>query len=149
VGRDIAPRFCSLSNASRRTASAGPQKISISSAATAPSAGVRHMHIVVQFRAVRSLDIPPPLGHGMVGGVAVRQKNLPGPQIKRQKAMCCDSVAMRAVSSRCQLKSLRDERWRRPLKPWEGEQKKGPIPAVQSYGCLRSSRVVVLRVFST
>ena len=51
----------------------------------------------------------------MVGGLAACQQYLPGPQIKRQKAMCCDSVAMRAVSRCCQLKSLRNERWRRPL----------------------------------
>jgi hypothetical protein len=84
----------------------------------------------------------------MVGGLRFAREICRGPNFKRQKAMCCDSVAMRAVSSRRQLKSLRDERWRLPLKPWEGEQKKGPIPAVQSYGCLRSSRVGVLRVFS-
>jgi hypothetical protein len=54
-----------------------PQKISISSAATAPSAGVRHMYTVVQFRAVRSLDIPPALGRGMVGGSQFSQKSLP------------------------------------------------------------------------
>jgi hypothetical protein len=44
----------------QRLASALSQKISITSATTAPSEGVRHMHIVVQFRAVRSLDIPRP-----------------------------------------------------------------------------------------
>jgi hypothetical protein len=38
------------------------------------------------------------------------------------------SSEMRAVSSRRRLKSLREERWRRPLKPWEGEQKNGPTP---------------------
>ena len=58
---------------------------------------------------------PPPLGRGMVGGLAACQQYLPGPHIRRQKAMCCESVAMHAVSSRCRLKSLRDERWRRPL----------------------------------
>ena len=51
----------------------------------------------------------------MVGGLAACQQYLPGPQIRRQKAMCCDSVAMRAVSRCCQLETLRDERWRRPL----------------------------------
>jgi hypothetical protein len=85
--------------------------------------------------------------HG--GGGCSSPENLPGPHIKRQKAMRCDSVAMRAVSTRCQLKSLRDERWRRPLKPREGQQKNGPTNPVQSYGCLRSSRVGVPRVFST
>jgi hypothetical protein len=81
----------------------------------APSASVRHMHIVVKFRAVRSLNTPPPSDAAWWGGSRFSQKNLPRPHIKRQKALRCDSVAMRAVSSRCQLKSLRDERWPRPL----------------------------------
>ena len=34
---------------------------------------------------------------------------------RRRKATCCDSVAMHAVSRPCELKSLRNERWRRPL----------------------------------
>ena len=48
--------------------------------------------------------------------------------------MCCDSVAMRAVSRRRQLKSLRDKRWRRPLNgrkidlcPNGGGRGRGPI----------------------
>jgi hypothetical protein len=57
----------------------------------------------------------PALGHGMVGGLRFTRKICRGPHIKRQKAMCCDSVAMRAVSSDQQLKLLRDERWREPL----------------------------------
>ena len=92
---------------------------------------------------------PPPLGRSMVGGVAVRQKNLPGPHFPFQASdNCCDSVAMRAVSSRCQLKSLRNERWRRPLSH-RRRAEEGPSIPVQCYGCLRSNRVVVLRVFST
>jgi hypothetical protein len=75
---------------------------------------IQHIHIVVQFRAVRSLAIPPPSDAAWWGGVAVHPENLPGPQTSAS-AMCCDSVAMRAVSTRCQLKSLQDERWRRPL----------------------------------
>jgi hypothetical protein len=64
----------------------------------------------------------------MVGGVRFARKFCRAPY-QGQKAMCCDSVAMRAVSSDQQLKSLRDERWREPLRPWEREQKNGPIPA--------------------
>ena len=53
----------------------------------------------------------------MVGGSRLTQKNLPGPHFPFQASdNCCDSVAMRAVSRRCQLKSLQDERWRRPLR---------------------------------
>ena len=59
---------------------------------------------------------PPALGRRMVGGVAAHPEHLPGPHFHFQASdNCCDSVAMRAVSSRCQLKSLRDKRWRRPL----------------------------------
>jgi hypothetical protein len=35
------------------------------------------------------------------------------------------------------------------FEPQKGEQKDGPCIPVQCYGCLRSSRVGVLRVFST
>ena len=49
------------------------------------------------------------------GGRAVRRKSASAPFSISSVRHCCDSVAMRAVSSRCQLKSLRDERWRRPL----------------------------------
>jgi hypothetical protein len=35
------------------------------------------------------------------------------------------------------------------FEPQKGEQKDGPRIPVQCYGCLRSSRVGVLRVFST
>jgi hypothetical protein len=113
-------------------------EISITSATTAPSRGVRHTHVVVQFRAVGTLDIPRPrTRHG--GGLRFSQKICRGPLIKRQKAMRCDSVAMRAVSSRRQLKSLRDERWREPLEPSEGKQKNGPaeIVVVDGPGSLR------------
>ena len=61
----------------------------------------------------------------MVGGLQFARK-FAGPHIKRQKAMCCDSVAMPAVSSRCQLKSLRDERWRRPLSRREDRRAGSP-----------------------
>jgi hypothetical protein len=42
-------------------------------------------------------------------------KKLSGPHFKCQKALCCDSIAIRAVSSDQQLKSLRDERSRGSL----------------------------------
>ena len=35
------------------------------------------------------------------------------------------------------------------FEPQKGERKDGPSIRVQCYGCLRSIRVVVLRVFST
>jgi hypothetical protein len=76
------------------------------------------MHIVVQFRAVRSLDITPPLGRGMVGGVRGLARKIcrrPHFPFQASEINCCDSVAMRAVSSRCRLKSLQDERSREPL----------------------------------
>ena len=73
------------------------------------------MDIVVKFQGVRSLAIPPAPRHTRVGVVQFAE-NLPGRHFPFQASdICCDSVAMRAVSSRCQLKSLRDERWRRPL----------------------------------
>ena len=42
--------------------------------------------------------------------------------------MCCDTVAMRAVSRCCQLKSLGDERWRRPLNHREFGERTVPRP---------------------
>jgi hypothetical protein len=92
------------------------QKISITSSTTAASAGVQHMHIVVQLQALRWLDIPrrPRTRHG--GGRCGSPRKFAGAHIKRQRAMCCDSVATRAVSSNQLLKSLRDERRRRPLR---------------------------------
>ena len=70
---------------------------------------------------------PRPPTH-MVGG-SRRPENLPGPifHFKRQNN-CCDGVAMRAVSSRCRLKSLRDE-WRRPLS--HRRRAEGGTPASQ------------------
>ena len=77
---------------------------------------VTQMLIVIKFEAVRSLVTPPPLGHGMVGGIAGWLKNLPAPHFPfRSSDKRCDRVAMRAVSRRCQLKSLREKRCRRPL----------------------------------
>jgi hypothetical protein len=54
---------------------------------------------------------PPALGHVMVGGLRFSRK-FAGPHFPFQasKIDCCDSVAMRAISRRCQLKSLQDER---------------------------------------
>jgi hypothetical protein len=90
------------------------------------------MYIVLMFQAVRSLAPPAPrTRHG--GGVAACQQYLPGPHIKRQKAMCCDSVAMRAVSRPCELKSLRNERWRWPLSRREiGERRKGAMTRAEN-----------------
>ncbi len=64
---------------------------------------------------MRSLAIPRPrTQHG--GGVAAHQKICqPHFPFQASEKQCCDGVAMRGFSSRCQLKSLRDERWRRPL----------------------------------
>jgi hypothetical protein len=59
---------------------------------------------------------PPPSDAAWWGGSRFSQKIWRGPQTSAS-AMCCDSVAMRAVSRRCQLKSLRNERWRPPLDP--------------------------------
>jgi hypothetical protein len=65
---------------------------------------------------VRSLAIPPAPRTHHGGGVAANQEicqpHLPFPALKKR---CCDGVAMRTVSSRCRLKSLRVKRWRRPL----------------------------------
>jgi hypothetical protein len=79
-------------------------------------ANIQHMRTVVQFSAVRSLDTPPATGHGMVGGSRLTGKSAGAPfsvssvrkHLLRQR---CD----RAVSSNQRLKSLRNERWRRPL----------------------------------
>ena len=58
-------------------------------------------YTVVKFEAMRSLAIPPAPRHSMVGGSRLTQKNLPGPNFSFQASgNCCDSVAMRAVSSR-------------------------------------------------
>ena len=49
------------------------------------------------------------------GGGRGSPRNLPGSHFPFQASdNCCDSVAMRAVSSHCQLKSFRAERWRQP-----------------------------------
>jgi hypothetical protein len=60
---------------------------------------------------------PGPSDTTWVGGLQVSQKDSPGHHIKRQKAMCCDSVAMRAISGDQQLKSLRDKKAARAFAP--------------------------------
>ena len=63
--------------------------------------------------------------HG--GGVSGFANNIcrGRPHLERRKAICCDSVAMRAVSRRSRLKSLRDKRWRR-LEPEKASGRGAP-----------------------
>lgn len=60
---------------------------------------------------------PPAPGHTRVGGRCGSPNSLAGPFFVQSETECCDGVAMCAVTSRCQLKPLRDERLRRPLNP--------------------------------
>jgi hypothetical protein len=88
-----------------------------------PSLSIIHHSTVVPFEAVRSLGIPPPPRHTRVGGRAANPKICqPHFPFQATENHCCDSVAMCGFSNRCRLKSLRDERWRRPLNPknWDG-----------------------------
>jgi hypothetical protein len=69
---------------------------------------------------------PPPSDASWWGGMRFANDICRGPKSSVSRRMCCDSVAMRAVSSRCQLKSLRDERWRRPLRHREIDERAAP-----------------------
>ena len=62
-------------------------------------------------------ETPSAPGRSMVGGSRLNQKICRGPifHFKRQKAIVATALRCARFSSRCQLKSLRDEGWRRPL----------------------------------
>jgi hypothetical protein len=89
-----------------------------------PNSSGRHHHCwydydrctLVQFQAVRSLATPPtPSDPAWWGESPLTQKLAGSPFSQATENNCCDRVAMRAVSSDLQLKSLRAERPRRPL----------------------------------
>jgi hypothetical protein len=69
------------------------------------------LYTVVWFWAARPLRMPPRPRRGKWGGVF----RSPEKCWWALKAICCDGVAMPAVSSRCRLKSLRSERSGWPL----------------------------------
>jgi hypothetical protein len=67
---------------------------------------------------------PPPPDAAWWGGVAAHREICRAPFfISSVRNNCCDRVAMSGFSSRCQLKSMREKRSRRPLSPeivWVG-----------------------------
>jgi hypothetical protein len=92
---------------------------------------------------------PPPLGPVMVGGVSGLPTKFAGAPYQASEG--------NVLRQRCDARGFTlppiEIIARRKVAPafeaTEGERKNGPSTPVQSYGCLRSSRVVVLRVFST
>jgi hypothetical protein len=106
-------------------------------------------YYVIQFDAVRSLGIPPPPGTAWWGGRG-QPENL-------SAASSISGVGKRMLRWRCDarvcmpllIEILARQKVAPAFEPQKGEQKDGPRIPVQCYGCLRSSRVGVLRVFST
>jgi hypothetical protein len=106
---------------SRMSLRFGPLTIALSGPAVMAAAqhsrnDLQQIRTVVKFSAVRSLNTPPPPDTAWWGGSRLARKSV-GPDSPFQASdKCCDSVAIRVVSGRCQLKSLLYKRCRRPLR---------------------------------
>ena len=93
--------------------------------------------------------IPPAPRHIRVRGVAVRPENLPGPHFPFQ-ASTIVATALRCARFQAAA-NLNPYKTKGGAGLWATERgRKGdPTIPVQAYGCFRSSRVGMLRVFST